>query len=130
MNMGSFLRGLRESRGLSQRELASRLGVDPTYLCHLERGRKRFLGKKMMNKIVGHLSLTETEQQQLQDLREIAAGRLTVPVVITSEAAEILKALADASCYMTEREFGMAKLMVTLLRNAPPETQSREVKRM
>lgn len=128
--MGSFLRGLRESRGFSQRELASLLGVDPTYLCHLEKGRKRFLGQKMMKKIVCNLGLTETEQQQLQDLREVAAGRITVPAGITFEAAEILKALADASCYMTEREFGMAKLMVMFLSSTPSETQIREAKSM
>lgn len=115
MGMGSYLRERRESRGLSQRQLASLLGVDPTYLCHVERGRKRFLGKKLMAKIVSHLNLTEDEQHTLQDLREIAVGKLAVPTGITSETADILKALAGASRHMTDRELVITRILVKLL---------------
>lgn len=32
------LKSLRESAGLSQRQLALRAGIDPSYVCHLEAG--------------------------------------------------------------------------------------------
>lgn len=123
MAMGVFLRELRESRGLSQRQLASLLDIDPTYLCHLEKGRKRFLGRKMLGKLVAHLDLTEEEEQMLQAQREIAVGKLPVPTGITSEAANVLKALAGATCEMTDRELGLTKLIVALLTKPALEKQ-------
>ena len=39
-SLGDAIEELRESAGLSQRELAERLDVDPSYLSHLEAGRR------------------------------------------------------------------------------------------
>ncbi len=38
--LGRALRILRDHAGLTQEELASRLGIDPTYVSRIERGRR------------------------------------------------------------------------------------------
>lgn len=38
--LAGVIRTMREAAGLSQRELGERLGVDPTYISHLEAGRR------------------------------------------------------------------------------------------
>lgn len=40
VSLSTALRALRESAGYSQRQLAARLDVDPSYLSHLESGRR------------------------------------------------------------------------------------------
>lgn len=40
MSLGEFIIELRESAELSQRKMAERLGVDPSYLSRLERGKR------------------------------------------------------------------------------------------
>lgn len=41
MNYGENVRKLREERQLTQAEFAEKLGCTQTYLCHVERGRKK-----------------------------------------------------------------------------------------
>jgi len=130
MEMGKYLRFLRESRGLTQRQLASQLGIDPTYLCHIECGRKRYLGKKMKQKLDEELGLTDNEMRKLQELREIASGKLAVPVEITTEVASMLRILAEASCQMSVREMVMAKMLVDLLAHPAHGQGHRESKTM
>lgn len=40
LSLGQAIRKLRKAKGLSQRELATRLEVDPTYVSHLESDRR------------------------------------------------------------------------------------------
>lgn len=40
MSLGTTLRVARETRGLGLRELAKLVGTDPSYICHLEKGRR------------------------------------------------------------------------------------------
>lgn len=40
LSLGDALKRIRVSAGLSQRELAKRLSVDPTYISHLEKDRR------------------------------------------------------------------------------------------
>lgn len=130
MDMGVFLKSLRVKRGLTQRELAERLDVDATYLCHLERGRKKFLGRKMLEKLDRELGLSQSEKQQLEELKEVASGKMEVPAKITVETASLLRALAAASFQMTAREMMLARLMVDVLSNSDHIKELRELKAM
>lgn len=128
MDMGKFLKSLRVDRGLTQRELANRLDVDATYLCHLERGSKKFLGRKMLEKLDRELVLTKPERQQLEELREIASGKMAIPEQITTEAAAMMRALAEASFQMTAREMVLTRMIVEVLSNTDNIKEFRELK--
>jgi transcriptional regulator with XRE-family HTH domain len=47
MEIGDSLRRSRKAAGIKQIELARMLGLTPTYVCDLEKGRKPFLPKHL-----------------------------------------------------------------------------------
>jgi len=67
-SLGIALAALRHRRGLTQEQLAARLGIDPTYVSQIERGRRGV----RWNTVVRFLTALEATIQQLGD--EIAAA--------------------------------------------------------
>lgn len=64
------LRQLRLRRGVRQKELASRAGVDPTFLCGLERGRRSSPSLHLIVKLADALEVTHDERLGLMEAFE------------------------------------------------------------
>lgn len=60
------LRARRMSVSMSQQELAARIGVDPAYLCALEKGRRVGPDEYLVKKISAALSLTREDEDALR----------------------------------------------------------------
>ncbi|MEX0892239.1 MAG: helix-turn-helix transcriptional regulator [Gemmatimonadota bacterium] len=56
LTLGSVVRRLRAAGGLTQRELAARLGIDATYVSHLEANRRE-PSVKLLRQIAAELSI-------------------------------------------------------------------------
>lgn len=80
----SYLKTLRRARGLKQKELAHRLGYEPSYLSALERGAKGAPKEDFVNRLVRGLNLNREEQETLY--RALHTSRRTIS--IPSNASE------------------------------------------
>ena len=61
--LGRWLRGLREARGLSLREVASRGEVDHAYIYRLETGAKESPSDDVVNKLISALAPAQRDVQ-------------------------------------------------------------------
>lgn len=96
VNLSEYLKALRTSRNLLQKDLAPRLGVTPSYLSSLETGSRHSLGKRMRARYRQVLELTADETRQLEELSQAAASRkIAIPDSATDEEAEVFHMLAE-----------------------------------
>ena len=92
MQFGQRVRELRDQRGLTQKELAERLDVSPSYVNKVERERLHFgdyPSAKFIQKLAGELDADEDELLLLSD-RVPDALRQRI-----RERPEVFKAVAD-----------------------------------
>lgn len=76
---GTFVRYLREERGLSQREMGRRLQLDSKIISALETGRRRPPSDEFLERIIVQLSLTEAEAAQLMDAAKHSSYIVRIP---------------------------------------------------
>lgn len=79
-----YLKALRLARGLKQKELALRLGYEPSYLSAVERGDKGAPKEDFVNRLIRGLNLAREEQETLY--RALRTSRRTIS--IPSNASE------------------------------------------
>ncbi len=58
MKFGDYLRGLREAKGFSVRQLAAQLGIEPSYLSKLERGENTKPSEAVLGALAGVLEVS------------------------------------------------------------------------
>lgn len=75
---GAKLRDLRDARGMTQKELATRLNVSPAYLSALEHGRRGRPGPGLVLEICGHLDLIWDEAEALKRLAAQSQPKVTL----------------------------------------------------
>ena len=64
---GSFLREIRESRGISNRALANQIGIAPGYMNDIEKGRRNPPPGRL-ERIAAVLRMTQEEKAKMYDL--------------------------------------------------------------
>ena len=92
--VGAALRALRTSRGLRQKELASRVGVSPSYLALIESGR-RVPGEALRGRLAAALGLPPDRLSQEGRVRTVGELR-SIPGGRAAAAAEPAAAFAAA----------------------------------
>ena len=65
---GSFITGKRSARGMTSRELATKLGISPVHICNIEKDRRAAPPEDYLEKIAALLRLTPEEKIQMLDL--------------------------------------------------------------
>lgn len=65
MSFGSLLRKYRQKEGVSQKELAHIIGIDPSYLSKIEHGQRTPPDRSIVTEIANALELQEEETDQL-----------------------------------------------------------------
>ena len=74
-----FLRRLRRRRGLKQKEVADRLGYEPSYLSALERGEKGPPRRAFVERLIRGLDLDEDERVELTTALAESRRQITLP---------------------------------------------------
>lgn len=112
---GHYIRELRKSRGMLQKQFSAALGVEASYVSNLETGIRLSLGDQMLERIRIVLNLTNEEFIKLDSMRDAAKGKLTIPPYATAEEIEVIRLLASCAGKMPPQSFGAIKVMIESL---------------
>lgn len=94
---GEKLRQLRAQRGITQAQLARRLGVSPAYLSALEHGKRGVPRWIFVQAIIGELNVIWDEADELQRLALLSDPKVTIDTSSLSPVAtQLANTLAQA----------------------------------
>lgn len=102
--LGEYLRTARESAGLSQRQLAGRIGLHHAYLARLENGEMSNPGAELLQRIADVLEISSTDlfafigvkpPEGLPDLAPYLRAKYQLDEAAVRELAEHLRRLAQ-----------------------------------
>ena len=92
---GQKLRDMRESRGITQRDLAAELHVSPAYLSALEHGRRTRPTFQFVQRVIGYFNIIWDEAEELQRLASVSKPRVVVDTSgLDPSATELANLLA------------------------------------
>ncbi len=102
---GAKVRDLRHARGVSQKEMASALGVSPAYLSALEHGRRGRPTWAMLQKIIGYFNIIWDDAEELLRLAEASDPRAVIDTSgLSPRATELANLLAGRIAQLTPSE--------------------------
>lgn len=87
---GTKMRDLRAKKGVTQKEMATALGISPAYLSALEHGRRGAPSWPLVQKIVGYFNVIWDEAEELQRVAESSHPRVVVDTTGLSASATLL----------------------------------------
>ena len=121
--LGVYLREVRTARGMTQRAMAEGLGVTPTYLSALERGRRGKPSWPFLQRLTGWLGLIWDDAERLQGIAELSDPKVAIDTRDLSAEATRL------ACLLSQRlpELGEAdirKLLAMLQAHDDPQPKS------
>lgn len=92
---GAKLRELRRARGVTQKRMASALGVSPAYLSALEHGHRSAPSWPMVQKIIGYFNVIWDDAEELERLAELSDPRVVIDTSgLSPRATELANMLA------------------------------------
>ena len=68
MVFGEYIKKKRQEKGITLRGLADRLGIAPSYMSDIEKGKRNAPNQETLNKMIDVLELTNDESNELLDL--------------------------------------------------------------
>jgi len=94
---GQAVRRLRAERGVTQRQMASALGVSPAYLSALEHGNRSEPSWEFIQRVIGYFNIIWDEAEELQLLGSLSRPKVTIDTSgLAPKATEIANKLASA----------------------------------
>ncbi|NOZ41875.1 MAG: helix-turn-helix transcriptional regulator [Alphaproteobacteria bacterium] len=87
---GRKIRQLRQSRGISQKQMAADLEVSPAYLSALEHGHRGLPTWAMVQQIISYFNLIWDDAGEIEQLARMSHPRLVVDTSALSPEAVIL----------------------------------------
>lgn len=94
---GQKMRALRDTKGVSQKEMALALGVSGAYLSALEHGNRGRPGSGMIMQICGYFDLIWDDSEELKRLARLSHPRVTVDTGgMSARATELANELAQS----------------------------------
>ena len=93
--LGRKMRELRDSRGVTLKQMAAALNVSSAYLSALEHGKRGRPTWMLLQRIIHYFNVIWDEAEELQRLAEMSDPRVTVDTAgLTPEATELANRLA------------------------------------
>ncbi|MCC0037218.1 MAG: helix-turn-helix transcriptional regulator [Hoeflea sp.] len=94
---GEAIRRLRAERGITQRQMASALGVSPAYLSALEHGNRSEPSWEFVQRVIGYFNIIWDEAEELQMLAGLSRPKVVINTSgLTPKATEVANKLATA----------------------------------
>jgi len=104
---GEKVRQLRETRGVSQKQMAASIGVSAAYLSALEHGKRGRPSWVTAQKIIGYFNIIWDEAEELLLLAETSDPRVIVDTSgLSPKATELANLLAARIGRMDDEELG------------------------
>lgn len=98
---GRRLRDLRAERGVTLTEMATAIGVSPTYLSALENGKRGKPTWALVQRIIAFFNVIWDEAEDLQRLAELSHPKVVVDTAgLSPEATELANLLAKEIAVM------------------------------
>jgi transcriptional regulator with XRE-family HTH domain len=99
---GEVMRDLRQRKGVSQKEMASAIGVSPAYLSALEHGHKGTPSFDLLQRIAGYFNIIWDEAEELFSLARASDPRVVLdtaglPPAFTAFANRLSSRIRDIS---------------------------------
>jgi transcriptional regulator with XRE-family HTH domain len=92
---GARLRALRAERGVSLTDMANALGVSPSYLSALERGKRSKPSWAFVQAATQYFNIIWDDAEELQKLAEVSAPKITLDTsALSPRATELANRLA------------------------------------
>jgi transcriptional regulator with XRE-family HTH domain len=102
---GAKLRELRNSRSLTQKQMAAALNVSAAYLSALEHGHRAAPSFDFVQRVTGYFNVIWDEAEELQRLASISNPRISIDTSgLSPEATELTNLLAQRIGTMTKEE--------------------------
>ena len=102
---GLRMREMRRERQVTQKEMASALGVSAAYLSALERGNRGKPNWMLMQKIIGYFNIIWDDAEEIARLAEKSHPRVLIDTVgLSAAATELANLLADEIADLQEEE--------------------------
>lgn len=94
---GEAIRRLRAERGVTQRQMASAIGVSPAYLSALEHGNRSEPSWEFVQRVIGYFNIIWDEAEELQKLAGLSRPKVVIDTSgLTPKATEVANKLATA----------------------------------
>nr|WP_256515521.1 helix-turn-helix transcriptional regulator [Alsobacter ponti] len=84
------MRELRAERGVALKDMAAEIGVTPTYLSALERGRRGRPSWGFVQRVIQYFNVIWDEAEELQHLADVSHPRVVIDTTDLSPAATLL----------------------------------------
>jgi transcriptional regulator with XRE-family HTH domain len=102
---GAKLRQLRNSRSLTQKQMAAALNVSAAYLSALEHGHRAAPSFDFVQRVTGYFNVIWDDAEELQRLAAISNPKVSIDTSgLSPEATELANLLAQRISTMTKQE--------------------------
>jgi transcriptional regulator with XRE-family HTH domain len=102
---GAKLRELRDSRGLTQKQMAAALNVSAAYLSALEHGHRAAPSFDLVQRVIGYFNVIWDDAEELQRLASISNPKISIDTSgLVPQATELANQLAQRIASMTREE--------------------------
>ena len=114
---GAKLRELRNSRSLTQKQMAAALNVSAAYLSALEHGHRAAPSFDFVQRVIGYFNVIWDEAEELQRLASMSNPKVSIDTSgLLPQATELANLLAQRIGTMTKEELEAALESVKLPR--------------
>lgn len=100
----SYLRELRQRRGLKQKEVAELLGYEQSYLSSLEKGLKGLPRRAFIDRLISRLALDSEEVAELDRALKCSDRRVLLPTNASPDEYALWHELRDLSGRLDTRQ--------------------------
>lgn len=105
----SFLRELRQRRGLKQKVVAELLGYEQSYLSSLEKGLKGLPRRAFMDRLISKLALDTAEVAELDRVLKCSDRRVLLPTNASPNEYTLWHELRDLSGRLDDRQIELIR---------------------
>lgn len=109
-----LLKRFRQARGLKQKDLAQRLGYEPSYLSALERSEKGPPRDDFIRRLIRGLALDETEQMELAQALKASRRQISLPARASNREYALLRELEPQLGHLQPFQIQLIELALRL----------------
>lgn len=108
------LRKFRQDRGLRQKDLADRLGYEPSYISALERSEKGPPRQDFIRRLIRGLALDQNEQAELAEALQASRRQISLPANASEQEYGLIRKLEPQLGHLNSFQIQLIELALGL----------------